>query len=255
MPPDTKSFSARHARPPLPSRDIFWTSCTRLYIRKRLHRLARVVLSEIKPGERVKNARVSTSGKDLVYQDRNGRRDVSRSLFLPAAPGQPEPTTTVSVTHPPRRRDLAVLNPPRRENESVSRRFFSLPPAEINSRALFFAEAARRARRGRPGYRSFCLAWRMLYACFLFQSNFNIQRARFAFIRSGFHLSPVRRRRYRHRRRCAVVFSPSLPPSLVMTRGSAERILNLDNASFVLYARLFSPRSSLPFRFLCRFAT
>lgn len=40
-----------------------------------------------------------------------------------------------------------------------------------------------------------------------------------------------------------------------MTRGSAERILNLDNASFVLYARLYSPRSSLPFRFLRRFAT
>lgn len=36
-----------------------------------------------------------------------------------------------------------------------------------------------------------------------------------------------------------------------MTRESTERILNLDNASFVLYARLFSPRSSLPYRFLC----
>jgi len=76
-----------------------------------------------------------------------------------------------------------------------------------------------------------------------FSSNFDIQRARFAFIRSGFHLSQ------------STSLSSSFLFLLVMTRGLTKRILNLDNASFVLYARLFPLCSSLLFRFLCRHIT
>lgn len=129
LPPDTKSFSARHARPPLPSRDILWTPCTRLYIRKRLHRLARVVLSEIKPGARVKNARVSTSGKDLVYQDRNGRRDPVALPFSSRTFG-----CRARADYHRQRGFILPSFPPSSRRES--RHFFSFPGRNQFSRAV-----------------------------------------------------------------------------------------------------------------------
>lgn len=130
----------------------------------------------------------------------------------------------------PRRWDLVGIPLPSSTTRARRVVFFSTSGQNQFSRVLPEVVTTRRI--------PFRSAWR--------NANFDILRARFTSIPWGFHLSQSPP---------SSLSSLSFLFLLVMTRGSTERILNLDNASFVLYTRLFSSRSSLPFRFLCRFAT
>lgn len=265
---------------PLSSCDIFWTLCTRLHepksgstgwhqLRENERASGSLALSEIKLGVPVKNARVSTSGKDLVYRDSNGRRDVPFAFS----------------SHPRlarakyRERDMAHVSP---ANSFLSVLFALAPPFFPPRRARtrhvsffsrgrnqFFRDSvptrisATATRRGRisrlfPAFgRIVRMAnGRLTAGAFpiltLLIPLFDISRALFAHPTAGFsvfHLFHVnheaRRPRRRHcRRRLFPRYDLRICRTYIESRGR-----------FVCTLRACSPRSLFSsFRFLCPFA-
>lgn len=138
-------------------------------------------------------------------------------------------------TFSPSSESRCSLSPPRRERERVAS--FFLLSVEIISRASFLPEIVATARR-------------MDTARFVPRGERRTRISFFSHLISIFNALVSLGIAFITKFVIIVVVFPAL---LVITRGFTERILNLDNASFILYARLFSSRSSLPFSYV--FAT
>jgi len=153
-----------------------------------------------------------------MYHDSNGRRDVPFA-FSSRSPRQP--AIIVTATH--RCDSLSFI---------LSDKDPPLPPPRSP-----LSPRAENARTFRTGPRSI-LVHRFCPSISL------ASLSRFApASREGFHFFHINRKA----RRLLLFFLPAGPPPLPRynSRGSTERILNLENAPFVLYARARSP-SSLP---------